>query len=197
MIDYEEVLAEVKSRVGLTHAKTANDDGKLCTAIGDAIEFVSQELLRTGFVFSYAFTTEANKTVYQIPVQYSTRDLYINGEKMTQESDWVLHTETQGNEDKFIISAESITVPADTGVKAILIEYRGVPPLPKHGDKTTYRINLPRNYKKTLVPRAAYYAFLNNRMQKEADQQLGNFDRELPSVAGAFINPDEKRIKRV
>ena len=75
--------------------------------------------------------------------------------------------------------------------------YRGTPTLVDPNSPETSQINMPSAYRRAIVPLACYYAFRDVKDNVAAAEQLQFYKEEISTIAGAFVDPDENRPKRL
>lgn len=196
MIDLAYLQAKIKKRLGTTYVNDTHNPSAIIEYINDAIEKISETILRNNFVLTYELVTTATGLTFSIPLQHSTKQIFQGDTELIQGIDWVLGSEALNHTTKIAVHHDTIVFPT-AWASTYTILYRWVPTLVAADSPSTYQINLPRPYARAIVPLACYFAFLDVKQSEMAAEQLSFYKEEIVSIAGAFMDPDENRPKRI
>lgn len=197
MISYADIESEVSERLGTTYSNDTHNPAKIRRYINDAIEKMSETIFRDNFIFEYTFTATGDRNSYDIPIQHSTKQIFADSTEIYQGSDWCLGKDRLNYPGQIAVYPDSIYLPTATNTGTYTILYRGVPWLLDSNDPSTTSIDLPRPYRRAIVPLAAYFGFLWVKQTDMATEQLVFYKEEIGSIAGAFMDPNENTPKRI
>ena len=76
MIAYTDIEAKIKKRLGTTYVNDTHNAAAIKEYVNDAIEKISETILRNNFIYEYELTTTGDKNEYAIPIQHSTKQIF-------------------------------------------------------------------------------------------------------------------------
>ena len=197
MIAYQQIDSELQTVLWSIMGDTPHGPEKRRQYINDAIEQISESWIFRFLILRHEFSTTWDRSIYTTPVQYSTIALFRNGRKLEENVDWIRDSLAEDFPHLIAIWTEDITFPDPNDTADYVLKYRWAPTLSSSDDSSTAVIQLPSNFKKSIVTLAAAYGFREQNNEESAVIRDRDYEKKLLSLRGVFINRSENNPTRV